>query len=94
MIKFSTFPTMAAAVAVVMSLAPLSASADVVPIAVAAGTRAAVKTHAGTGSARFDWLKGRNPAPVVQVAASNAPGTGSWICSPAGFGSKSKCYKR
>ena len=61
-------------------------------------TRAAaskVKTHAGKGAARFDWLAARTaPAEERLVIAARAPGSGSWICSPAGFGSKSRCYKR
>lgn len=32
----------------------------------------------------------RTNAPVVRVRAI---GTGSWICSPAGFGRTSRCYR-
>lgn len=55
---------------------------------------AVVKTAAGQGEARFDWLNpGKDPAPT-RVVQSIAPGTGSWICSPSGFGSKSSCTRR
>ncbi len=53
-----------------------------------------VKTAAGKGAARFDWLNPGKPAPAMQVAVATPPGNGSWICSPSGFGSKSKCYRR
>lgn len=49
---------------------------------------------AGKGSAKFDWLRPVQSAPVLQVAAATPLGNGSWICSPSGFGSKSKCYHR
>ncbi len=57
---------------------------------------AAAKSAAGTGATRFDWLARRNtggetPGRIVQKAAL---GNGSWICSPAGFNRKSRCFKR
>ncbi|MDD8022543.1 MAG: hypothetical protein PHX82_05495 [Paracoccaceae bacterium] len=55
----------------------------------------AVKTHAGKGTLRFDWLAAKPAVSGVQLAAATqAIGSGSWICSPAGFGSKSHCRKR
>jgi hypothetical protein len=60
-------------------------------------TRIAVKTVAGKGSARFDWLAStrRQDAtrPTVSAKAKSL-GNGSYVCSPAGFGSRSRCYKR
>ncbi|WP_038072265.1 hypothetical protein [Thioclava pacifica] len=58
--------------------------------------KVAVKSAAGKGSARFDWLAGRksDAQPAQRVSTRRAPGTGSWICSPSGFGSKSRCYQR
>ncbi|WP_156506763.1 hypothetical protein [Rhodobacter xanthinilyticus] len=53
-----------------------------------------MKTAAGQGEARFDWLRpGTAPAPT-RIAQISAPGTGQWICSPSGFGSKSRCSRR
>ncbi|MDV7270011.1 hypothetical protein RYZ20_03755 [Thioclava sp. A2] len=80
-------------------------SLSVTGFAVQAETRAdtnilvetAAKSYAGKGSARFDWRKGQGAQPQVSLSVTKvkAPlGNGSWICSPAGFGSKSKCYKR
>lgn len=44
----------------------------------------------------FDWLAKRQPvARVTQVsvvASAAQIGTGAWICSPAGFGKRSRCY--
>ncbi|OOY13070.1 hypothetical protein BMG00_04505 [Thioclava marina] len=58
--------------------------------------KVAVKSVAGKGSARFDWLAGgkSDDRPAERVASRRSPGTGSWICSPSGFGSKSRCYQR
>ena len=54
-----------------------------------------VKTVAGQGAARFDWLDtSGKPATPLRVAQSGVPGNGSWICSPSGFGSQSRCYRR
>jgi hypothetical protein len=49
-----------------------------------------------TRTAKFDWLAKRGPAAkVTLVSDERTPtqiGRGSWICSPAGFGKKSRCY--
>lgn len=49
-----------------------------------------------THTANHDWLAKRKPiASVTLVSAERAQvqiGKGSWICSPAGFGKKSRCY--
>ncbi|KEO58610.1 hypothetical protein DT23_16265 [Thioclava indica] len=59
--------------------------------------RIAVKTVAGKGAARFDWLasarRTKTQAPT-QTAQARSLGNGSYVCSPAGFGSRSRCYKR
>lgn len=71
--------------------------AEPVGASTAASGRIAVKSVAGKGAARFDWLAKRGPAtPATVTRASGTPalGSGSWICSPAGFGSKSRCHQR
>jgi hypothetical protein len=55
-----------------------------------------VKSAAGQGATSFDWLQVRDssedaPRPVLRRASL---GNGSWICSPAGFGKKSRCFRR
>jgi hypothetical protein len=59
----------------------------------------AMTSKAGVVRARaggFDWLAKRRPAGAqVQLASAVLPreiGRGSWICSPAGFGQKSRCH--
>jgi hypothetical protein len=55
------------------------------------------KTYAGKGATQFDWLKSPKAATdtrVVLASGPRAPGSGSWICSPAGFGTKSTCRMR
>lgn len=61
------------------------------------GVPAAKITAAGHGTARYDWLaRARNKGkPANLQIVTNAPlGNGSWICSAAGFGQQSKCYRR
>ena len=57
----------------------------------------AIKSVAGTGAARFDWLARRDTSgsgKVTRVKQRVALGRGSWICSPAGFNRKSSCFRR
>jgi hypothetical protein len=56
----------------------------------------AAKSYAGKGEMRFDWLKPRTAAAtrVTRASMTASPGSGTWVCSPAGFGSKSQCRKR
>lgn len=58
---------------------------------------------AGHGSASFDWRakRGVNGETMVLLArykprlrVLNPLGRGSYVCSPAGFGHKSRCYQR
>ena len=63
-----------------------------------AGTTPTVNktTVAGKGPARFDWFAKRNtgaPQPTT-TTRRYAHGSGSWVCSPAGFGRKSTCRAR
>jgi hypothetical protein len=53
-------------------------------------------TVAGKGPARFDWFANRNTsAPQTTTTTRRyAHGSGSWVCSPAGFGRKSTCRAR
>ncbi|WP_460273455.1 hypothetical protein [Celeribacter sp. ULVN23_4] len=54
-------------------------------------------TVAGSGSARFDWLAGGQEvadASGTVLTRVAAQGSGSWVCSPAGFGKHSRCYRR
>ena len=55
------------------------------------------KSSAGTGRTHFDWLakRGANDANTSHRLVRKASlGRGSWICSAAGFGKKSSCYRR
>ena len=59
--------------------------------------RIVVKTAAGKGAARFDWLataRSKTVHPPTRSAQARSLGNGSYVCSPAGFGSRSRCYKR
>lgn len=54
-------------------------------------------TVAGSGSTRFDWLAGGQAvadASGTTISRVAAQGSGSWVCSPAGFGKRSRCYRR
>ncbi|WP_417278212.1 hypothetical protein [Celeribacter sp.] len=55
-----------------------------------------VKSAAGVGAARFDWLAkpAASEATPVRVARTQMLGSGSWVCSPAGFNRKSRCVSR
>lgn len=73
----------------------------------APGTRAAAVVHI-PGAAAFDWLAKKRVARTgivegsILVSSDGQPivqrkrffGKGSWICSPAGFGKKSRCFAR
>lgn len=58
--------------------------------------RVSAKSTAGQGSARFDWLAGRDgrAQPAPRIVQTRFLGKGSWICSPAGFGKKATCFQR
>ncbi len=54
-------------------------------------------TIGGRGKARFDWFANKGSSterPRTVAANTSPPGNGSWICSPAGFGKQSRCYRR
>jgi hypothetical protein len=61
-----------------------------------------VSSAAGKGSASFDWLpKGKRltsavaTAPVKpKVSGRTTLGKGRYVCSPAGFGRRSRCHSR
>ena len=55
-----------------------------------------VKSAAGVGGARFDWLAKRNTAnqPTKRIVQTVSLGKGTWVCSPAGFSRSSRCFKR
>ncbi len=74
----------------------LSATAATAETSLDAGNAApVVKTSAaGQGSAHYDWLRPVSGTAPTKVAAVSPVGSGKWICSPAGFGSKSKCFRR
>jgi hypothetical protein len=48
-----------------------------------------IQTTAANG---FDWLAKAEAAPATTVTVRRQIGRGSYICSPAGFGRKSRCY--
>lgn len=83
-------------VAVLAGFAPV-AQAEQVGVITLSPVRMAAKSAAGKGEARFDWLAKRaaKPAGSAPLRTAAVPvGKGSWVCSPAGFGTKSRCYKR
>ncbi|RLL64245.1 hypothetical protein [Paenirhodobacter hankyongi] len=84
--------TAAAATVTLIAIAPVHAETATIDILPAHSV--VVKTAAGHGSARFDWMRPTTPVVAERVAYVTPPGNGSWICSPSGFGSKSKCYRR
>lgn len=47
-------------------------------------------TH--TAANGFDWLAKAESTPAATVTIRRQIGRGSYICSPAGFGRKSRCY--
>ncbi|MCB1398630.1 MAG: hypothetical protein KDJ82_00890 [Rhodobacteraceae bacterium] len=56
---------------------------------------------AGKGTATFDWLAKRGKlsnaaatTPAKPKAPTRTLGKGRYVCSPAGFGRKSRCYSR
>lgn len=60
---------------------------------------AAVKAAAPTKKISFDWQGPRPGGSQENVTrqtrlASVLLGRGSWVCSPAGFGKRSRCYSR
>jgi len=67
-----------------------------IPVPLHQPSAPAVKTAAGEGKARFDWLAKRKTVggSVQHVVQKVSLGNGGWICSPAGFKQKSRCFKR
>jgi len=63
-----------------------------------AASKVSAAKVSGTRAGGFDWLAKRRPAEAqVQLASAGRAlprqiGRGSWICSPAGFGQKSRCH--
>lgn len=61
-----------------------------------------VSSAAGKGTASFDWLpKGKaltnavSTAPIKpKLSGRPALGKGRYVCSPAGFGRRSRCHSR
>jgi hypothetical protein len=45
-----------------------------------------------TASNGFDWMARTNRRATTPVTLVRAIGRGSYICAPAGFGRKSRCY--
>ncbi|NVK45602.1 MAG: hypothetical protein HWE33_04785 [Rhodobacteraceae bacterium] len=70
--------------------------AETAPEAAPVAAPKSVKSAAGVGAARFDWLaKPASPdVTPVRVARTQMLGSGSWVCSPAGFNRKSRCVSR
>ena len=59
----------------------------------------AVPRQAKSKVAGFDWLAKRTPSAQIRIYRASTEdrlprqiGRGSWICSPAGFGKKSRCF--
>ncbi|CUH67532.1 hypothetical protein TG4357_03063 [Thalassovita gelatinovora] len=90
--KFSVIAVAAAGVIILAEAA--QADGTVVP---KQPTLKHAKSEAGAGKTHFDWLakSGANDANASRKTVRQASlGRGSWICSAAGFGKKSRCYHR
>lgn len=76
-----------------LAFASVASAESVTPRTPSATT---AKSVSGSGSTRFDWLAKRNSAKTKAPRISRRAllGNGSWICSPAGFNRKSRCFKR
>jgi hypothetical protein len=98
---------LALALAATLSLAapvPAAAEARAEPIRImltvpkVAVLKTGAPKAARARAAGFDWLAKRRPmAAEVHLASAGRAlprqiGRGSWICSPAGFGQKSRCH--
>lgn len=86
-------------VSISMATALMSASglhAETAPNSEPVVAPKSVKSAAGVGAARFDWLakSASSEAAPVRVARTQMLGSGSWVCSPAGFNRKSRCVSR
>lgn len=53
--------------------------------------RVMVRTSVGRANT-FNWLQKTNRAGTQPIRIVRQLGNGSYICSPAGFGRKSRCY--
>ncbi len=95
------------ATAVAAILAGFCATASLAQTASAAGMPRAGSTVQLSSGATFNWLakktyKHSKVSNAILVSTDNAPavktsrffGKGSYICSPAGFGKKSRCFAR
>lgn len=86
--------------AAAMTVAPVqNAHAQQADGAGMANVRLAAKGGNRDEGAQFDWLAKRNPhadanTRILGAASGGRHGSGSWICSPAGFGKRSSCYNR
>ena len=90
---FRTLASVAPAATIFLVMGANMANAEAAPH-VARSAKIMIKSEAGQGAARFDWLKVKGPAKTQRIASSIPHGNGSWICSPAGFGRKSRCHRR
>lgn len=95
------------ATAIAAALVGFSAAASLAQTATGnSAVRGTATVQLSTG-ATFNWLakktsKHSKVSNAVLVSSENAPlakanryfGTGSYICSPAGFGKKSRCFAR
>lgn len=81
--KLRRLPVLAAGLALALSCATAASATE---------GKAKVQPAAKAGSAATLNLLAapRQGQPVVRVRAM---GNGSWICSPAGFGQRSRCYR-
>jgi hypothetical protein len=74
---------------------PSKSRADAVAVEPIKASLRLPKSHSAR-TVKFDWLAKRGPTKSVMLVSaeptSRQLGKGSWICSPAGFGKKSRCY--
>lgn len=61
---------------------------------IAADASASPSTPPGPAAAgKLNLLRGTETCRPVKLSGPSAIGNGSYICSPAGFGKRSRCYK-
>ena len=79
--------------AMVCVVATASIWASAAPVDAGSGARTAIETTASTRepAQRLNLLSA--PRPGKPAATKRSIGNGSWICSAAGFGQRSRCHR-
>lgn len=80
-----------AVLSVILTVAPVASAVAQAGDTATANPRLQTTSSTRTPDARINLLsQPRAGQPVVRVRQM---GSGSWICSPAGFGQRSRCYR-